>query len=395
MLSLHEQREPAMIRRSSAKPLGEVQSLAVVVGSPLKSGSPIVSGFMPVKVLLSNNYEIPYFNSQTKKGYQRKPHDARVNQLANDLRKDRVDLPTAVLLNVRDKESRNWVKDGVFDLRHLKGPSSAGSIFYVVDGQHRVLGLQKLFTENPEGWQDFLLPFICMLGASEDEEMRQFHIVNSTAKSVRTDLALQLLRKRADRENGVIEGLQERGREWELQGQILIERLAAESPIWNQRIRMANMDKADTTIPSASMVASLKSLLQSPFFGNTKPDDQLKILEAYWSGIRDVLRPVFDKPTDYALQKGVGVMVMHSLLPHIIEVVRNSGGSVVDADWFSRILRQPLEQLEGDDGEGNPVSGPTFWAAAPLGAAGSYSSSAGRRVLAAKIRQALPTFEIE
>jgi hypothetical protein len=34
-----------------------------------------------------------------------------------------------------------------------------------------------------------MIPFTCMLGATEDEEMDQFYIVNSKAKSVRTDLA--------------------------------------------------------------------------------------------------------------------------------------------------------------------------------------------------------------
>jgi hypothetical protein len=34
-----------------------------------------------------------------------------------------------------------------------------------------------------------------MIGAGELEEMRQFYVVNSTAKSVRTDLVLDLLKQ--------------------------------------------------------------------------------------------------------------------------------------------------------------------------------------------------------
>jgi hypothetical protein len=225
--------------------------------------------------------------------------------------------------------------------------------------------------------------------------MRQFHIVNSTAKSVRTDLALQLLRKRAEKDATVIEALQERGREWQVEAQTLVERLVVESSIWKHRIRMANMEKGETTIPAASMVSSLKQLLGSPFFGGLRQEDQLKVLEAYWGGMREVMRPVFDDPTAHALQKGLGVMVLHGLLPHVLEIVRSQGWSTIEPESFARVLKEPLEQLEGDDGAGNPVSGAIFWAAAPKGAAGSYSSSAGRRVLAAKIRQLLPEMAVE
>jgi hypothetical protein len=60
---------------------------------------------------------------------------------------------------------------------------------------------------------------------------------------------------------------------------------------------------------------------------------------------------------------------------------------------FTEIMRGPLEELQGDDGLGAPVSGVDFWRGAPQGAAGSYSSSAGRRVLLAKIHQLLPDLE--
>jgi hypothetical protein len=234
-----------------------------------------------------------------------------------------------------------------------------------------------------------------MIGATEEEEMEQFYIVNSTAKSVRTDLALALLRKRADKDVDVYEALQERGREWQVDGQALVERLAVESSIWKYRIRMPSMEKGETTINSASLVTSTKPLLSSPYFRGLKQEHQIRILEAYWQGIREVLRPAFDVPTEFTVQKGVSVIVLHAILPHVIELVRSKGWSVMEPSSYSRLLKEPLERLEGDDGEGRPVSGVDFWATAPKGAAGSYSSSAGRRVLAAKIRQLLPEVEID
>ncbi len=249
--------------------------------------------------------------------------------------------------------------------------------------------------EDADRWAHFQIPFVSLLGAGEDEEMEQFYIVNSTAKSVKTDLALVLLRRRSDKDLAVYEALQERGKAWQVDGQALVERLATESPIWRNRVRLPSMDKGETTIPSASMVTSLKPLLASPYFGALKPDQQLKVLDAYWQGIREALRPAFDIPENFALQKGVGVIVMHMVLPTVLEIVRNRGLLASEPSSYRQVLEQPLSQLQGENGDGDPVSGVEFWALSPKGAAGSYSSSAGRRVLAAKIRQLLPSVEIE
>src|SRR5262249_34725009 len=159
--------------------------------------------------------------------------------------------------------------------------------------------------------------------------------------------------------------------------------------IWRHRIRLPSMEKGETTIPSASMVTSLKPLLASPYFGGLKTEQQLRVLAAYWEGIREVLRPAFDDPTEYVIQKGVGVIVMHALLQDVRERTRSRGMPTVDPRLYVEILREPLTKLEGENSAGEPVNGLDFWASGPGGAAGSYSSSAGRRVLAAKIRQLL------
>jgi DGQHR domain-containing protein len=389
------QREVTDMRRTYTRTVFEAPTkLPVVQGPDLRSGTPTIVGYMPAGVLIPDHYTIPYYDTRTKKGYQRQPQESRINQLANDLRKDRTDLPTAVLLNVRKRDAREAVDRGELELNRLLGLANVGT-FHVVDGQHRVLALKKLIDEDTDRWSQLMIPFVCLLGAPEEEEMEQFYIVNSTAKSVKTDLALVLLRRRADKDPAVYEALQERGREWQVDGQAIVERLAAESQIWKPRIRLPSMDKGETTIPSASMVTSLKPLLSSAYFGGLKPDQQIKVLDSYWHGIREVLRAAFDEPDKYAIQKGVGVIVMHSVLPTVLECVRTRGLLPVDPNSYKQILEDALSKLQGENGDGEPVSGVDFWASAPKGAAGSYSSSAGRRVLAAKIRQLLPSVEAE
>jgi DGQHR domain-containing protein len=394
MLTVSQTEATEMRRTFTRAPFEIPTKIHIVQGPDLRSGTPTIVGYVPAGVLIPDHYTIPYYDTRTKKGYQRQPQESRINQLANDLRKDRTDLPTAVLLNIRKREAQDAIVGRDLDLGRLINSSTAVK-FHVVDGQHRILALKKLVEEDADRWSQLLIPFVCLLGAPEEEEMEQFYIVNSTAKSVKTDLALALLRRRADKDPGVYEALQERGREWQVDGQAIVERLASESQIWKHRVRLPSMEKGETTIPSASMVTSLKPLLSSPYFGGLKGDHQIKVLDAYWNGIREVVRAAFDEPDQFAIQKGVGVIVMHSVLPSVLECVRTRGLLPTDPMSYKQILEDPLMKLQGENGDGEPVNGIDFWASAPKGAAGSYSSSAGRRVLAAKIRQLLPSVEVE
>jgi DGQHR domain-containing protein len=374
-------------------PFQRPDTVPITVGSKLWSGAQVISGFMPAGVLIPDSYIIPAYDTRTKQGYQRPPQEVRINSLAADLRKERTDLPTAILLNLRNVSAKTALDGNSLRLVADEGKPFR---FHVVDGQHRVLALKKLIEEEDAGrWSRFLIPFVSFLNADDREEMKQFYIVNSTAKAVKTDLALAILRTLTDDDPDVYLALQERGKQWQVDGQTLVERLANESRIWRNRIRLPGMEKGETTIPSASLVTSLKPLLSSPYFGRLKPDQQLKVLDAYWHGIREVLRPAFDDPETYTVQKGVGVIVMHAVFPHVLECVRNRGAQTTDPDAYKAVLDGALTQLQGENNSGEPVTGVDFWASAPKGAAGSYSSSAGRRVLIAKIQQLLPQIEAE
>jgi len=71
-------------------------------------------------------------------------------------------------------------------------------------------------------------------------------------------------------------------------------------------------------------------------------------------------------------------------------VVRAGDDPVTEPNSYVEVLATPLENLSGDTTEGLQVSGSDFWISGPRGAAGAYSSSAGRRVLTARLRALLP-----
>lgn len=357
----------------------------------------LVSGFIRAGDLIPDCYHIPHLDPRTGKGYQRLPQNARVNELAVDLRKGRVDLPTAILLNLRNRNAESAVVGGILNLNSLRSASKEPNDgkFYVVDGQHRVLALRRLIEEFDElKWAEYQIPFICMLGATEKEEMEQFYLVNSKAKSVRTDLAYELLYQRAE-DAEVMESLVERGKDWQVIATGIVKLLSSESPVWRGKIRFPAMEKGDTIMPSASIVSSLKPVLQSPYFKALSTPQQVQIIDAFWRGIRNIYPEAFDEPSEFSLQKGIGVTVLHTVLMQVVEIARSRGVSLIEPETYEGVLKYALENLQGDDARGIPVSGLDFWRSAPLGAAGSYSSSAGRRVLVAKIQTSLPKMAMQ
>jgi DGQHR domain-containing protein len=176
--------------------------IPVVEGQTLHSGVRIVTGSIPVK-LLARLFEVPYRDALKKKGYQRKPQDVRINRFANELLKGQTDVPTSVLLNIREGEDELFNEDSNGMFLDFDALPKHQKKLYVVDGQHRILAFEKLYSDNPEKWGDHRLQFVLMLGASEQEEVNQFYIVNTTAKSVKTDLALDLLKQRAEADGRV------------------------------------------------------------------------------------------------------------------------------------------------------------------------------------------------
>jgi hypothetical protein len=153
------------------------------------------------------------------------------------------------------------------------------------------------------------------------------------------------------------------------------------------------------------MVASLKKVLATPFFSAISTENRLRILDAYWEGLANVIPEAFGlssddgaspgDPEEHAIQKSTGVMIMHQLLIPTLELLRSEGRSVVEPAAYADALQETLLNLEGDTSEGGVARGADFWLSGSQGAAGSFSSNAGRRVLAARLRSSLPKVEVE
>ena len=341
---------------------------------------------------LCERFEVPRHNHETGEGYQRPLRQARINQLAQELRAKQVDLPTAILLNLRDFVPSQNMSCGDDSSQLLLGDER----LYVVDGQHRVLALEKLFTEDEATWGSFRLPFVCLLGATPNEELKQFYVVNSNAKSVPTDLAYTLLAHQAKESPEARTALIEGRDGWKVVGQEIAERLAGTEP-WRGRIQFPSQKKTkQMTIPSSGMVNSLRDLSRGAYayFDQAGIDQQVKILAAYWSGILRVLPAANGDPAEYTLQKMTGAALMHMVLPNVVELVKSQAGTVLDPDAYADVLEQPLQNLSGENRDGKQVAGVDFWRKGADGAAGTFSSNAGRRQLRARLLARLPQLTV-
>ena len=374
-----------------------VSEMHVVRGPTLRGKITTVVGVMPAKVLVEHHH-VPHRDPVQETGYQRRPTEARVTQLAREIKNKQVDLPTSVLLNLRHiQDQQVLTKNGLDSYLLCLDPkkSSDDHRLFVVDGQHRIRALQRAIEDGVDV-SNIKIPFVCMIGADEMREMEQFHVVNSNAKSVPTDLAFDLLKARAESDSNFARRLEQRGKKWEVDAQSLTKHLATSSSTWKERIRLPNMAKGDTIVPSASFVKSLKPLLtQTVLFQSIRSlERQAQVIDAYWRAIRRVLPKAFESPSAYSIQKGVGVTVLHGVFPIVLDLARSGGGSLFDPASYEPIMGKSLERLQGANGEGDMVQGAEFWRTGRAGAVGSYSSAAGQRRLAEYLQAALPELDL-
>ena len=320
-------------------------------------------------------------------GYQREESTSRVGSLKRDLVDRRVDLPTAILLNLRQFNQSEHLEIGSAATELIL---SANDRLYVVDGQHRVRSLIALYEEEPEQWSGYALPFICLLGADRNGEITEFHVVNSNAKSIGTDLAMELLKRRSENDE-VYKDLVGTGKAWMPKASRLTDRIA-ETTLWKGNIQLAGAKKSGTLISYNGMATSLRILVEQPGYFQSVGDEeqQCHILNAYWEGIKMVLPDTMRNPGRYNLQRTLGATALHNVLVNVLAVMVSKGFSVLEPAKYAEIMESSLTQLGETNAEGSWVEGSDFWKRGAEGASGLFNGRPGNRVLQAKILENLP-----
>ena len=350
----------------------------------------IAIGSIPIPVL-AVLYEVDRIELPgNPEGYQREASSSRVNSLRKDLADKKVDLPTAILLNLRHFNQAQHLKieNGTTELT-----LSSSDRLHVVDGQHRVESLIALHKDEPEQWASYALPFVCLLGADRNGEITEFHVVNSNAKSIGTGLAMELLKRRSANEE-VLKDLVSTGKAWMPKASKLTDRIA-ETDIW-KGIQFPEQKKGKTLITYNGMATSLRNLVEPPGYFQSVGDEeqQCRILNAYWEGIKLVLPDALKKPEDYNLQRTLGTTALHNVLVNVLAVMVSEGFSVLEPTKYAGIMKAPLAELGETSVDGAWVEGADFWKRGAQGASGTFNGRLGNRVLQAKIIEKLPNLTV-
>jgi len=144
-------------------------------------------GYARAGDLLSQT-KIDEWNPKNPNGYQRGVIERRAKEFGNFFAKKGIS-PNAVLLNIRDVDINNIKK-----ITENKYEIPEDITLWIIDGQHRLKGLEFASNNQPE-LLNTNIPLVIMNLRSynpdlaRQQEATQLVIINKTEKGVRTDLA--------------------------------------------------------------------------------------------------------------------------------------------------------------------------------------------------------------
>jgi DGQHR domain-containing protein len=309
-----------------------------------------------------------------QQGYQRTPittHYTKVSKYLNE--KDAI-LPTAILLSARKKIAFEKHEGSCIGKINITKDSQ----LFIVDGQHRIWGLRHAIEEyERKDLQEFILPVVIMNEVDKLEEVKQFFIVNSTQKRVRTDLAERLLKIIASKDPREKDRLKQLGRDWKLIAIQIIDKLYNDSrSVWYQRIKRPNQPPRPEAIASeGSFSTSLRPFLV--MFGKNKSDEVLtEWVKSFWNALKELMPEAFEDPKEYVIQKTPGIYSLHMILPDIILHCMEKRN--VNKDSIKTVLSRDTEHF--CDAE--------FWRSGGEGAA-RYNSMGAFKMLAEELREGL------
>lgn len=353
------------------------------INQPAGKGRSIYSTTLRVKDLIEvRDFKIDFWRKEkkldVKQGYQRIPTRPRLLKIVKFIEEEKNPIfPTTILLGSREK-LKFKSQDGESGLLKINRP------LWIIDGQHRILGLRLAMEKGFYEWKEKELPVIILDNFTKPEETIQFYILNTTQKRVPTDLAQRLIRKISyEKVSPIAFSASE---EWRIKGLQIVDLLnetCEENNVWFERIRLPNTErKKHHIINQNSFLTSLKPLLsQGALQGKEKPSGICyKIIRNYWFAIKAIIPEAFASPREYVIQKTPGVFSFHDLANRIM-----LGTNDFTEAYFKKILGKILIDDYGSE---------VYWRSRGDGAA-IFNSMKGFKVLANLMAGNLPAEEIQ
>jgi DGQHR domain-containing protein len=269
-----------------------------------------------------------------RQGYQRPLTPSRLRQVSAYLRDEEGVLPTSLLMCLRQPDRAAFEPAGVAGAAGEPGMITipAGVTLWLVDGQHRLFGLERALTKDKAGWlADYPLPVTLVEGIDAYEEMRYFHVINTRQKGVPTDVVDRHLLAMREAEGTAL--LEREGERSYLRGRatMLTDALASDpaSPWYGLILMPGEKRRPQHLMRQHGMVSSLDPVVKDSFVKRLTDEEAAKLLLNYWAAARDRWQTAFEEPKEYMIQKALGAGALHQIFPDVVEICRS-------ADDFSR-----------------------------------------------------------
>ncbi len=300
-------------------------------------------------------------------GYQRSLSPTRARKFGRFLGEKNL-APTSVLMYVRDRSTGVEVKGNRLTLPLVENPTKDpnNAVIFLVDGQHRTFGISEAFRE---GWltstASVAVPVTVVLsdGGTDPalEEATQFLTLNNEQKRVRTDLAHQLILRKASAGKGTIRdgtALPAGGSGPEMLPYVTatVNKLVEKpSSSWHDRIVRPNSPKNTTGWPSQGQFED--SLLDNYLGLGSVPSwaagsgltvgELVDVLSNYWQAVFDLCPDVLTQPEDYVLTKTAGIHALNGALPALFSKRRNLP-RIPSVEEFKAVLRTMDGVFDGE-----------------------------------------------
>lgn len=353
-----------------------------------QSGAPLYLTYMTADQLLAHSYidewrpELGWDIEQ--QGFQREPVPRHYKAIGRFLKESSNPfIPTAALLSAAEDRL------GKLPFKVLDNTAGFGVLtiseprqLLILDYQHRWRGLRFAIEElDAERLSTFVMPVVIVPNIPRFEEIRQFYLINSKQRRIDTDLALALLQTLAGEvEEAELRNLVGPGKGYRIRGTRLIFMLA-ERPKgpWKGRIKQPHdHDQPETVIKIKSFVDTLATVV-SPRWNCSQLDDKrlLDVLSAFWTAISDIVPGAFEDPTQYQIQKTVGVFSFHLVFARRVYPNCEALGKVSKKAFEKELQPLKREYLQEK-----------FWRR--RGPANVYVGSSGYRELARLMMEKIP-----
>jgi DGQHR domain-containing protein len=327
-----------------------------------QEGIQMYSGIISSAHLLKiSDIDVWHQDGEEEIGYQRKPNPSRIGDVARYLEKDSKPLlPTSVLLSYRGKLKTQSNGNGAL---FIEIPDDEK--LWIVDGQHRVGGLEKLIEGGRERYKDYMVPVVIVEFPSVEDEANQFRVINETMRKVPTDLARRLLAQGYAHIGGRRQLRESNAkRVWETIAVQIVKSLNQDddSP-WQGRIQGPNeTKKREHVMRELSLTTSLKPILNTAPYKTYTNERLSNIIKEYWHAWKTLVPEAFEQPENYVLMKTPGIFSLHLLALHILEVLRVRGITSPTHKDFQSILEDLRDATqarfwERDNSEGAAMAG--------------------------------------